>query len=135
MKKYISIDLSDEQKTLDRTEISQNQAKKLITRSELNKIVQDYVQEILTKSFVEVSEKYTDGIMADEWTSLLSLKSYFERTDEETVVDFDGFSLTTDKYVYTLALGTLSKESNLMPKVKTTQTINHIKKGTSIGGT
>ena len=111
MKTNISIDLSDEQRLLIGQRYHKTKAKKLITRSELNKIVQDYVQEILTKSFVEVSEKYTDGIMADEWTSLLSLKSYFEKTDEETVVDFDGFSLTTDKYVYTLALGTLSRRA------------------------
>ena len=49
--------------------------------------------------------------MSKDWSSLTSLKSYFEKTQEESVKDFDGFSLTTDKHIYTLTLGRLSRRS------------------------
>ena len=41
-------------------------------------------------------------IMNKNWSSLSKLKEYFEKTKQETVVEFDGMTLTTKKYVYTL---------------------------------
>jgi len=37
-----------------------------------------------------------------KWNSLSDLKDYFEKNKEETVLDFDGLSLTTNKGVYGL---------------------------------
>ena len=45
--------------------------------------------------------------MDRKWYSLTRLKDHFEKTKEEKVVDFDGVSLTTNKYVYTLVTPTL----------------------------
>ena len=52
------------------------------------------------------------GIIERKWDSLSKLKDYFEKTNEEKVTAFDGLSLTTKKYVYTLALGELSRRKN-----------------------
>lgn len=41
------------------------------------------------------------------WSSLTKLKDHFEKTKTEKVVDFDGMTLTTKKYVYTLVTPTL----------------------------
>ena len=71
----------------------------------------DYILNILKKTHVQITEKHTTGIMSEEWTSLTSLKNYFEKSNEEEVIDFDGFSLTTNQYIYTLALGRLERKT------------------------
>ena len=43
-----------------------------------------------------------DSLMDKNWSSLTKLKDHFEKTKTEKVVDFDGMTLTTKKYVYTL---------------------------------
>lgn len=50
--------------------------------------------------------------MERNWDSLSKLKEHFEKTGEEKVVGFDGYSLTTKKYVYTLAMGELRKQKS-----------------------
>ena len=49
--------------------------------------------------------------MNKKWDSLSKLKDYFDKTKEETVVDFDGVSLTTKKHVYTLVTPTLYRKN------------------------
>jgi len=46
-------------------------------------------------------------VLDKNWQSLSKLKEHFEKTKQEKVVDFDGVSLTTTKYVYTLVTPTL----------------------------
>lgn len=50
------------------------------------------------------------SIMERKWNSLSKLKDHFEKTKEETVIDYDGVSLTTKKHVYTLVTPTLYRE-------------------------
>lgn len=50
------------------------------------------------------------SIMERKWNSLRQLKDYFEKTNEEKVVDYDGASLTTKKYVYTLVTPMLYRD-------------------------
>ena len=41
-------------------------------------------------------------VVDQRWDSLSTLKKYFDSNKLETVKDFDGFSLTTNKHTYTL---------------------------------
>jgi hypothetical protein len=49
-------------------------------------------------------------LMDKKWDSLAKLKDHFEKTNEETVTDYDGYQLKTKKHRYTLAFGELRKE-------------------------
>mgnify|MGYP003335035079 CR=1 FL=1 len=111
MKTNIKIELNDEQRILIGQRFYKTKSKKKITRADLNIIVNDYILNILKKTHLQITEKYTTGIMSEEWTSLTSLKNYFEKSNEEQVIDFDGFSLTTNQYIYTLALGRLERKT------------------------
>ena len=111
MKTNISINLTDEERIIIGQRFYKTKGKKKITRADLNVIVKDYVDNILKQTYIQILEKTQDGFMSKDWSSLPSLKSYFEKTQEESVKDFDGFSLTTDKHIYTLTLGRLSRRS------------------------
>lgn len=50
------------------------------------------------------------NVMERKWNSLGQLRDYFEKTSEEKVVNYDGVSLTTKKYVYTLVTPTLYRD-------------------------
>ena len=51
-----------------------------------------------------------DKLLDRKWNSLSQLRDYFEKTGEETVVDFNGMQLVTKKYVYTLVSPDLHRE-------------------------
>jgi hypothetical protein len=51
-----------------------------------------------------------DKLLDRKWNSLSQLKDYFEKTEEETVVDFNGMQLITEQYVYTLMSPDLRRE-------------------------
>ena len=54
--------------------------------------------------------KQKKDIMDQNWNCLSSLKTYFETSKEESVVSFEGHSLTTKKHVYALYDGKLSRK-------------------------
>ena len=110
MKTNISIDLTDDERIIIGQRFYKTKGKKKITRADLNVIVKDYVNNILKQTYIQILQKDEDGFMSEDWSSLSSLKNYFEKTQEEFVKDFDGFSLTTDKHIYTLTLGRLSRK-------------------------
>lgn len=45
--------------------------------------------------------------LTKKWNNLTDLKDYFERTKKEKIVEFKGYSLTTNKGKYGLVLGDL----------------------------
>ena len=49
-------------------------------------------------------------VIDQTWDSLTSLKKHFENTGQERVKEFDGYSLTTSKHVYTLYDGQLFRD-------------------------
>jgi len=55
-----------------------------------------------------------------KWNNLTQLKEHFERTGEETVVEFNGAELKTKKYIYGLLFGELKRRNNdrFTPKTK-----------------
>lgn len=48
--------------------------------------------------------------LTKKWNSLSDLKEYLERTKKETIIEFNGYSLTTNKGKYGLAFGELKFE-------------------------
>ena len=54
-------------------------------------------------------KKKEKDVMEKNWNCLGTLKSFFETSKQEKVSDFDGYSLTTKKYVYTLYDGQLTR--------------------------
>ena len=51
----------------------------------------------------------TEKLLKRKWPSLSALKAFFEK-EGVTVVEFDGFSLHTKKYLYTLVSPDLRME-------------------------
>jgi hypothetical protein len=54
--------------------------------------------------------KKEKDIMDRSWTCLSSLKTFFDASKQEKVVGFDGASLTTKRYIYTLYDGQLTRK-------------------------
>ncbi len=50
-------------------------------------------------------------IMDREWSNLGQLVTYFNTSREERVKDYDGLSVTTTKYRYTLGFGQLFRQN------------------------
>mgnify|MGYP003149643809 FL=1 len=112
MKTNIPIVLDDKQRLNLGQKYYNTKGKKLISRKDLNKIINDYIKSILSaRPLNELS--MNDPILKKKWGSLEHLIKHFEKTDEEQVVAYDGFSITTNKYVYTLAFEQLRRKSIL----------------------
>jgi|DEB0MinimDraft_12_1074336.scaffolds.fasta_scaffold116259_1 hypothetical protein len=57
-----------------------------------------------------MAKKITDVMEKENWDSLTQLKRHIEETGgKEKVVSFMGHTLTTNKYVYGLSSGKLSR--------------------------
>jgi len=52
-----------------------------------------------------------DYIDSKNWNSLTQLKEWLENNTKEKIKDFDGISLKSNKYEYTLALGKVGWKS------------------------
>ena len=116
MKTNISLLLTDDQRLNLGQKYYNTKGNKLITRKDLNKIVEDYIESVLNARPMEESStkdpllKKRDPLLKKRWSSLEQLIKHFEKTDEEQVVAYNGFSVTTDKYIYTLSFGQLRRK-------------------------
>ena len=109
MKTNISLLLTDDQRLNLGQKYYNTKGKKLITRKDLNKIVEDYIESVLNaRPMEEISIK--DPLLKKKWNSLEQLVKHFEKTDEEQVRAYNGFSVTTAKYIYTLSFGQLRRK-------------------------
>ena len=109
MKTNISLLLTDDQRLNLGQKYYNTKGNKLITRKDLNKIVEDYIESVLSaRPMKEISIK--DPLLKKRWSSLEHLIKHFEKTDEEQVVAYNGFSVTTAKYIYTLSFGQLRRK-------------------------
>ena len=109
MKTNISLLLTDDQRLNLGQKYYNTKGNKLITRKDLNKIVEDYIESVLNARPMEESST-KDPLLKKRWSSLEQLIKHFEKTDEEQVVAYNGFSVTTDKYIYTLSFGQLRRK-------------------------
>tara|TARA_R100000789_G_scaffold55873_1_gene54379 strand:+ start:33 stop:377 length:345 start_codon:yes stop_codon:yes gene_type:complete len=108
MKTNIPLLLTDKQRLNLGQKYYDTKGKKLISRKDLNKIVNDYIKSILSaKPLNEIS--INNPLLKKKWGSLEHLIKHFEKTDTEQVISYNGFSVTTDKYIYTLAFEQLHR--------------------------
>ena len=54
-------------------------------------------------------QKKQKDVMEKSWNCLGTLKTFFETSKQEKVVEYDGATLTTKKYIYTLFDGQLTR--------------------------
>tara|TARA_R110002012_G_scaffold272981_2_gene458758 strand:+ start:529 stop:891 length:363 start_codon:yes stop_codon:yes gene_type:complete len=116
MKTNVSIELSDDQRLNLARKYKNSKSKKLLTRSELNQIVQDYVQMLLDvpAQDKEVKPVGKDPLLNRSWNSLSQLREYLIKQNEVTIVGWDFPRLVIKerdgtKFAYGLAFHQLSK--------------------------
>jgi len=119
MKTNIAIELNDEQRLNLAQKYNNNSSKKLLTRAELNKIVQDYIAVMLKAPSVEKPIKPVgdDPLLDKKWNCLIQLREHLVKENQVTILGHDwnkaGALLVQEqdgsKYAYGLAFRKLSK--------------------------
>ena len=118
MKTNISIELNDEQRLDLARKYNNTSSKKLLTRAELNKIVQDYISVMLQAPSVEkpIEPVGDDPLLGKRWGSLIHLRDYLVKENQVTILGWDWSKAQLvieqdgEKYGYGLAFGKLSKK-------------------------
>ncbi len=119
MKTNISIELNDEQRLDLAQKYNNTNSKKLLTRADLNKIVQDYISVMLKAPSVEKPIKPVgdDPLLDRRWGSLIQLRDHLVKENQVTILGWDWSSARIlvqdqdgEKYGYGLAFGKLSKK-------------------------
>ena len=118
VKTNIAIKLNDEQRLDLAQKYNNTSSKKLLTRAELNKIVQDYISVMLKAPPVEKPIKPVgdDPLLDRRWNCLTQLREHLVKENQVTILGWDWSKAALlvqeqngNKYGYALAFGNLSK--------------------------
>ena len=110
MKTNVGIELTDEERiNLGQKYHGKN---KPVTRADINKIVLDYIKNVLNARPHTIQEKQDEPMFNKRWSSLESFKQHLISTGEHEVLEYNGFELKTKNKngrveTFYLALGTI----------------------------